>query len=378
MALEQTPSQLASDTPFVWVFWIFVVIMAVSLIAIIITFIVVNTRVNAKIASNQDAISAVVVQDEANLINMGIELDSELNAKIGKVSTTTIAETTKTNKNVATLQNNVNTLTTAVNKNTQDTSTASTLANTTTSNQQKQNTLMSANISNVQQETSSMLKGTRSFDSLSIGPATITRDSKGGLLIDAGKIFTVTSSNMNVNVPNINIGKAYVLSEDSSGNLDLAGPGQLVLNNGIGIGTQRGWGIDQSYGGPLRVYAPASNMSSYVSLGFQQGKNNFKDTLMVKSKAAVGQPNGTGNDQVTVTGDLIVTGSMTAPYLAAMQAQLSTLSNQMMTANSMAQLAYNLAQQNTSNINNINNINNNNNNNNNNNTQYPVRVRQEY
>jgi hypothetical protein len=342
------------NTMVFWVFWIFIVIMIFTVIAMIIAFVIVIKNVNKKIVHNEEAINSAIVQDEANLVTMGLELEADLNAEIGQISSSTIKSIAKVNKDVAIMQNNVNSMQTSVNKANQDISAANTANNTNLTNQQKQNTLLAQNANAVQQEQASMLKGTKSFASLSVGPATISRDAKGGLLIDAGKIFTVTSSNMNLNVPNINIGPSYVLSEDSSGNLDLVGPGQLNLNNGVGIGSQRGWGIDQSEGGPLRMYAPANNMSSYVSLGFQQGKNNFKDTLMVKSKSALGNANGSNNDQVTVTGDLVVTGSMTAPYLAALQAQLSTLSNQTATANSMAQLAYNLAQQNNSNISNIN------------------------
>ena len=300
--------------------FVIIAIMTTTIIGVIVGFAIVIKNVNSKIQTNQEMISAAVVQDEINLKQLGLKLSADLNKELGDASTRTI----KSLQQISTQVDSVN-----------DKATSS--------------------AAKIQSNVDSLAAGKTAFQSLAVGPAQLTRDANGNLDFNTGPIFTVTSSNLILalkNSPSASNSSSssnpnpppYKISQDANNNINLGGPGQLIAPP-AGIGYLGGaWGVHKTPTGPLRMYAPASDTSSYIGLGFsQQTPNTYADTLQIQSKAAANAP----RDRVTIVGDLVVSGSVQNTTLqeqiTALTAANATQQEQLARAQTKANLAYNAA-----------------------------------
>ena len=293
--------------------FVIIAIMTTTIIGVIVGFAIVIKNVNSKIQTNQEMISAAVVQDEINLKQLGLKLNADLNKELGDASTRTI----KSLQQISTQVDSVN-----------DKATSS--------------------AAKIQSNVDSLTAGKTAFQSLAVGPAQLTRDANGNLDFNTGPIFTVTSSNLILalkNSANSNPNPPpYKISQDANNNINLGGPGQLIAPP-AGIGYLGGaWGVNKTPTGPLRMYAPASDTSSYIGLGFsQQTPNTYADTLQIQSKAAANAP----RDRVTIVGDLVVSGNVQNTTLqeqiVALTAANATQQEQLARAQTKANLAYNAA-----------------------------------
>ena len=70
--------------------FVIIAIMTTTIIGVIVGFAIVIKNVNSKIQTNQEMISAAVVQDEINLKQLGLKLSADLNKELGDASTRTI------------------------------------------------------------------------------------------------------------------------------------------------------------------------------------------------------------------------------------------------------------------------------------------------
>lgn len=298
--------------------FVIIAIMTTTIIGVIVGFAIVIKNVNSKIQTNQEMISAAVVQDEINLKQLGLKLSADLNKELGDASTRTI----KSLQQISTQVDSVN-----------DKATSS--------------------AAKIQSNVDLLAAGKTAFQSLAVGPAQLTRDANGNLDFNTGPIFTVTSSNLILalkNSPSSNASNSnpnpppYKISQDANNNISLGGPGQLIAPP-AGIGYLGGaWGVHKTPTGPLRMYAPASDTSSYIGLGFsQQTPNTYADTLQIQSKAAANAP----RDRVTIVGDLVVSGNVQNTTLqeqiTALTAANATQQEQLARAQTKANLAYNAA-----------------------------------
>ena len=305
--------------------FVIIAIMTTTIIGVIVGFAIVIKNVNSKIQTNQEMISAAVVQDEINLKQLGLKLSADLNKELGDASTRTI----KSLQQISTQVDSVN-----------DKATSS--------------------AAKIQSNVDSLTSGKTAFQSLAVGPAQLTRDANGNLDFNTGPIFTVTSSNLILALKNSASSNAsssnasysnsnpnpphYKISQDANNNINLGGPGQLIAPP-AGIGYLGGaWGVHKTPTGPLRMYAPASDTSSYIGLGFsQQTPNTYADTLQIQSKAAANAP----RDRVTIVGDLVVSGNVQNTTLqeqiTALTAANATQQEQLARAQTKANLAYNAA-----------------------------------
>lgn len=287
------------EAPTPILFWVVIAVMVSIAISVIVGFAIVIRNVNTKIQTNRDMISTAVTQDEANLHKLGLELDAELNGEINKANIKT---------NLALQQVN-----TRIDKN---------------------NDVATTGIAKVQNQVNSLISGQSAFQSLSVGPAQIVRDQRGNMNFNAGPIFTVTSSNLLLALK-AGSSNPYIFSSDSRSNLNLTGPGQFVApNGGIGLGAA---GISQQATGPLRMYV--SNPASYIGFGFNNSNDTYTDTLKINNRAV----NGTTNDTVAITGDLIVSGNVQSPYMTVLQEQIAALTATTANAQAKANMAYNIA-----------------------------------
>ena len=298
---------METDTPIT--FWILVATMTVIVIGVVVGFAIVIRNVNVKIQTNQDMISTAVTQDEANLNKLGLQLDAEINKEIGDANVKINQTLKQTNAHI-----------------------------------DKVNDVATSGIAKVQSQLDKLVSGQSAFQSLSVGPAQIVRDQNGNMNFNAGPIFTVTSSNLLLGLKQGT--NPYMLSADNNSNLSLSGPGMFVPPSS-GLGWQTGAGINQSSTGPLRMYAPASNPAAYIGLGFANATTSsanatntiYDDTIQIRNKAAT---NKTAN-QVTIAGDLVVSGNMQSPYMTVLQEQITALQAATQQAQAKANLAYNSA-----------------------------------
>ena len=275
--------------------WIVISVMAVVLIGLLVAFIVVAKQTKTSIDQANNSINTMIVQDETNLKELGLQLDSELNQEISAANVQTIKWLKQMNGQ---LNNRIDQV---------------------RNDDYDQNEFTLTTIDQLRQ-------GEADFNKLSIGPASISRDPQGNLNVHSDSIFTVTSSNIEFALGSM----PYVFSEDAtSGNLNLRGPGQLAIN-GLSVGN--GSGLQQQQNNSnLRIYAPSS-------LSFGPMNDN---TLSIQSKSAIGST----NDLVSVQGDMNVTGNIVAPAIKVMQEQIADLSNKYTRAYGLASLAYNATMQ---------------------------------
>jgi hypothetical protein len=275
--------------------WIVISVMAVVLIGLLVAFIVVAKQTKASIDQANNSINTMIVQDETNLKELGLQLDSELNQEISAANVQTIKWLKQMNGQ---LNNRIDQV---------------------RNDDYDQNEFTLNTIDQLRQ-------GEADFSKLSIGPASISRDPQGNLNVHSDSIFTVTSSNIEFALGSM----PYVFSEDAtSGNLNLRGPGQLAIN-GLSVGN--GSGLQQQQNNSnLRIYAPSS-------LSFGPMNDN---TLSIQSKSAIGST----NDLVSVQGDMNVTGNIVAPAIKVMQEQIADLTNKYTRAYGLASLAYNATMQ---------------------------------
>lgn len=276
--------------------WIVISVMAVVLIGLLVAFIVVAKQTKTSIDQANNSINTMIVQDETNLKELGLQLDSELNQEISAANVQTIKWLKQMNGQ---LNNRIDQV---------------------RNDDYDQNEFTLKTIDQLRQ-------GEADFSKLSIGPASISRDPQGNLNVHSDSIFTVTSSNIEFALGSM----PYVFSEDAtSGNLNLRGPGQLAIN-GLSVGN--GSGLQQQQNNSnLRIYAPSS-------LSFGPMNDN---TLSIQSKSAIA---GATNDLVSVQGDMNVTGNIVAPAIKVMQEQIADLTNKYTRAYGLASLAYNATMQ---------------------------------
>jgi len=277
-----------------------IAIMTTAIIGVVVGFAIVIKNLHVQVDASQDMIATAVAQDATNLQQMGLNLDAEVNKEVGN----------------ATVQTNYR-----INKIAAD---------------------VAATSSNLQTSINSLTSGNTAFQSLAVGPAQLSRDVNGNLNFNTGPIFTVTSSNLKLA---LNGSQSYNITQDANNNMNLSGPGQLIAPPG-GIGYLGGaYGVSKTASNqPLRMYAPASDTKSYIGLGFaQQTPNTYSDTLQIMSKAAAKA----NNDQVTINGDLVVSGNVNSPYIATLQEQITMQNQQIQTQiaqiKAKADLAYNAA-----------------------------------
>lgn len=184
--------------------FVIIAIMTTTIIGVIVGFAIVIKNVNSKIQTNQEMISAAVVQDEINLKQLGLKLSADLNKELGDASTRTI----KSLQQISTQVDSVN-----------DKATSS--------------------AAKIQSNVDSLAAGKTAFQSLAVGPAQLTRDANGNLDFNTGPIFTVTSSNLILalkNSPSASNSSSssnpnpppYKISQDANNNINLGGPGQLI------------------------------------------------------------------------------------------------------------------------------------------------------
>jgi len=278
-------------------------IMTSIIISVIVGFVLVIKRVDTKIKTSNDMLNTVIVQDEINLQTLGMELEKDLSGQVEKVKTSTDKSIDSFNKSLSGMNKSLGTMS--------NTMTGLSLANTSNSaNMASTNTRissMSASLKEVSQEQYIMEHNKGRFDSkLTIGPATIYRQSNGELAFDtAGGIFTVSSSNMTLTPSGLDIGgnltvkKGIQLPPASA-----SYPGPLISQE-YSDGTR--WGLTQ-VDGSTRMFAPTNKS---ISLGFSNNNTvtSFNETILIKSNPVT-------RDMVTVTGDLNVTGTINNAQLA--------------------------------------------------------------
>ena len=175
---------------------------------------------------------------------------------------------------------------------------------------------MQADLDKVNAGLGAAMSGKAPFSALAVGPATLSRDTRGNLLINTGSNgIVLNASNVslpldgsclgigmgklcntnntfslsgNVNSSNIGIADLRVTSEEGKLNIaDKYGMSRGVILNGIkqtmpgSMIDYRGYGIGEYENGNMRTYAPSS-ATSRISMSFKNPDASFKDVVSVK------------------------------------------------------------------------------------------------
>lgn len=213
---------------------------------------------------------------------------------------------------------------------------------------------------------SNVTSGKTEFTALKVGPATISRNIKGDLMIDTsatgGIVFNASNASLPIDGSCLQIGMGKLCNNNNtfflSGNINTSNLGvsdlrftsqegmlsiqdkngmpRGVILNGIkqtmpgSMIEYNGYGIGEYGNGNIRTYAP-TKPTSQISMSFKNPDSTFKDVLSVK------------NDGLKVNGNVTISGNIMNDQMAqikmqAQQAQLQAARAITIASNALATL----------------------------------------